>query len=931
MKRLLKSLTLVALFAGMTIPAWGQASPSTEGRDFWVTFLRADEDSGGPEKLTLTISARNKCTVTIENTSTGLNRRLTVNPGNTTIPMINEKASCYSYQSEQVTSTALHVTSTEDISLFAGNYRNKSFDAANIYPTTALLDDYLIQTYPPSAHADDPQGSHFAIVATENNTVVDYTLTAKTNGGKTGTQTTPTLKKGEVYYVWTGKKAGDEADLSGTTVKARNGKKIAVFQGCPHTNLPYGVRDRDHLFSQSMPTAYWGSEFGLTLSRNHRRDIIAVMALNDGTQVYINNEDGEPELVHTFDFSVDKKHYWTFEIGDEEAYSTHKNSPYTGKLPEPLIADSSCFLTTSCPVGVHLFMTSNTYDEPTSTAGSIGDPAMLWISPIEQVIKEISFSTYADGTEVHFMNIVTTTADVPNVVWTDTAGVEHNLQSDFHPIMGNPDYSYARIEILNGSHNLKGNVGFLAHVYGFGEKCSYAYSCGSSTIQRSVTFNGSPLMIDSVYHGLFCADEEIEMKLNIGNNDYESIEWDYGDGVTYSAPPSVSNDQKKKTTHVYTAPGWYDLKVSAVYVNQCTGQRHDEQMRFSFRVVRADTIPVAPKDSCLTLEQQKEIIATEGQAHLDSLVTYGERTILNPEAPCYEDKKLALVVYNLETEETKDTIIGQDAAQGYNGKWYYASQDVTDTTYNTSGCNHYEHYYVKVLTCLELSLKEVGERHICPKDELPVEYVLTKGEIKDIDAEGYNAIFKVPGYADEKFSIPNRPDEGVITLPTEKITKPGKYTGTIVVEDEYCEQTLSLPVAFSVYYPDSIIKYKFNNVMAVYKPGKGGNAGYEFSNYEWHLVRGINDSILVAGPEVSVLYLGQGITFEEGDEVYVKLTEKTGAIPVLPSCRVVIEDVPNYDTTPDKNQAPATKRLVNRQIVINKGDKTYNIYGQLVQ
>jgi hypothetical protein len=152
-----------------------------------------------------------------------------------------------------------------------------------------------------------------------------------------------------------------------------------------------------------------------------------------------------------------------------------------------------------------------------------------------------------------------------------------------------------------------------------------------------------------------------------------------------------------------------------------------------------------------------------------------------------------------------------------------------------------------------------------------------------------------------------------------------------VVEDEYCEQTLSLPVAFSVYYPDSIIKYKFNNVMAIYKPGKGGNAGYEFSNYEWHLVRGINDSILVAGPEVSVLYLGQGITFEEGDEVYVKLTEKTGAIPVLPSCRVLIEDVPNYDTTPDKNQAPATKRLVNRQIVINKGDKTYNIYGQLVQ
>lgn len=48
-----------------------------------------------------------------------------------------------------------------------------------------------------------------------------------------------------------------EGDLSGTYVKARNGKKIAVFQGCPHTNIPYQVKQRDHIFSQAMPTQYW--------------------------------------------------------------------------------------------------------------------------------------------------------------------------------------------------------------------------------------------------------------------------------------------------------------------------------------------------------------------------------------------------------------------------------------------------------------------------------------------------------------------------------------------------------------------------------------------------------------------------------------------------------------------------------------------------
>ena len=937
MKRLLKSLTLVALFAGMTVPAWGQASPSTEGKDFWVTFLQASENDGGPQKLTLTISASKQCIVTITNTYSGLNRRLNVNPGNVTIPMINDKAACYSYQSEQVTNTALHVTSTEDISLFAGNYRDKSFDAANIYPTTALLDDYLIQTYPPSDHENKPQGSHFAIVATEDNTVVDYTLTAKTNGGKTGVQTTPVLNKGQVYYVWTGKKDGDEADLSGTTVKARNGKKIAVFQGCVHTNLPKGVRDRDHIFSQAMPTAYWGSEFGITASRKHRRDIVAVMALNDGTEVYINNEDGDPILVHTFDFNVDKKHYWTFEIGEELAYCADDNkSDYSGQLPSPLVVDSSCYLTTSCPAGVHLFMVSNRYDNVVPKVDDdtlVSDPAMLWISPIEQVIKEINFSTYADGTDFHFMNIVTTTADVPNIVWTDTAGTAHNLQSYFHPIMGNPDYSYARIEIKNGSHSLKGNVGFLAHVYGYGQRCSYAYSCGSSTIQRSVTFNGSPLMIDSVYHGLFCVDNPIEMKLNIGNNDYESIEWNYGDGITYAAPPTLSNNEKKVSTHTYSAPGWYDLTVSAVYVNHCTNQRHDEDMHFSFRVVRPDTIIVAPKDSCLTLQQQKDIIATEGQAHLDSLVAYGERTILNPEAPCYEDKQLALVIYNLETEETLPDKVGKDIAQGYDGKWYDVSTDVTDTIYNTFNCLHIRHYHVEVLTCLGLTFPNDEKKpEMCPGDGLVVNYEFKKGKIRSIDDEGNNAILRIPGMEDLKFEIPNKATNGVelIKLPTEALTKPGRYSATIVVEDEYCEQTLYFPLAFDVNYPTDIMKYKFNNVMAIYKPGHGGNDNYEFSNYEWHLVRNGQDTILASGPELSVLYLGYGNTFELRDQVYVVLTDKSGVIGPLRSCEYEIRDVPPYGE--QTNQAPpATKKLVNRQIIINKGEKSYNIYGQVVQ
>lgn len=916
MKKQLKSLLLAALLLSGTTLTWGQAIPSTEGKDFWVTFLRADEDSGGPEKLTLTISARKSCIVTIDNPNAGINnRRINITPGNTTIPMINDKNACYSYQSEQALYTALHITSTEEISLFAGNYRNKSFDAANIYPTSALLDDYIIQTYPPSVHADDPQGSHFAIVAVENNTVVDYNLTAKTLGNRIGAQTV-TLNKGQVYYVWTGEKEGDEADLSGTTVKARDGKKIAVFQGCPHTNLPYKMRDRDHIFSQAMPLAYWGSEFGITSSLNHRRDIIAVMAINDGTEVYINDADGEPQLVHTFNFNSadpqERKHYWTFEIGDTEAYSTNSNSPYRGKLPEPLVIDSSCFLTTSCPVGVHLFMVSNTYDEPTPSAGSIGDPAMLWISPIEQVIKEISFSTYADGTDKHFMNILTTTADIQNIVWTDEIGTEKSIANQFHPLSGNSEYSFARIEIQNGSHHLKGNVGFLAHVYGFGERCSYAYSCGSSTVQRSVTFNGTPLMIDSTYNGLFCVNEPIEMKLNIGNNNYQSIVWDYGDGVTYETPSYLSNAEKKSTTHTYTSPGWYDLQVSTVFVNQCTGILHNEDMHFSFRVVRADTVFVAPKDSCLSLEDRAQIIADHGQAYLDSLVEYGGRTIINPDAPCYEDKQISFVKFGLETETEFDSIVRNGVE--LNGRWYESDARVTWTVSKPHKCDQHFICNLKVITCLQMNIpNNAAEQTICPGEKLEIPYHKTKGHIGA-------AYFTVPGLIEKEAVVyDDNMMDGTFILPTSSLTKAGYYQGTLLIEDSETEcDAIEATINFTVLYPSDIFKFKFNNVLAVYQ-----NKGYEFTGYQW-----FRNGEAVEGATESILYLGQGVAFEEGDEVFVLLTDESGL--TLPSCPQTLTDIQDYNPE-EEEPAQAQKKIVNRRFMIQKGNEIYDIYGQKIQ
>lgn len=926
MKKQLKSLLLVTLLATSILPMWGQATPSTEGRDFWVTFLQAQQN---PTELILTISAKNACSVTVENPNNNYTTTFTVRANSSTVISTNTAPQtatprrqlriqdCYSTTNEQATYTALHVTATEDISLFAGNYITKTFDATNVLPTAALLDDYVVQTYPPSDHDGDgaSRGSHFAIVAVEDNTEVEYSLTAKTAGGKTGTQNV-TLNKGQVYYVWTGKGAGDAADFSGTTVKAKNGKKIAVFQGCPHTNIPYMVEDRDHIFSQAVPTAYWGSEFGITASRHHRRDIIAVMALNDGTEVYINNEDGDPILVHTFDFNVDKKHYWTFEIGEEIAYSASQKSsvyPKGSKLESPLVADSSCYLTTSCPVGVHIFMVSNRYDTEDGSNYGINDPAMLWISPIEQVIKEIDFATYDKGTSLHYMNIVTTTADVPNMLWTDPDGSTHNLQPYFYPVAGNPDYSYARLQIQSGNHHLKGNVGFLAHVYGYGERESYAYSCGSSTIQRSVTFNGSPLMIDSVYSGVFCVGQEIDMKLNIGNNDYESIEWDFGDGITYAASPSATNDEKKQTSHTYTSPGWYDLSIAAVYVNHCTNQRFNEDMHFSFRVVRQDTVTGGFKHECISVDGKLDGTQLTEEQIADLLANGGNDTTF---ADCPNDVVINIVDYGRDSEYEYSRT-EKDSVYMF-GKWYYASQDVKGTIENASGCDSLITCHLTVITSLDMSVVQ-NDYHICPGEELELAYKKTKGDIQN------PVLFIVPGVLDAQevnFNNDNTLDGTPQTqaLPTTTLS-PGKYHGELRIVDKNAQDTLDRWFDFTVNYPDSVFKYKYNNVLAVYKPGRGGNDGWTFIAYQWY-----RNGDAIPGATQSVYHVDS--TFVEGDVYYVELTDDKGV--TIPSCEQTIDEVPVFDAS-SPAAAPARKILVNRRMVIYKDDKMYDIYGQRVQ
>ncbi len=596
---------------------------TTEGKDFWVTFLRADQATNNDKKLSFSFSAREACTVNIENPYSGYKKTVTVAAnslvnfnvfdGNDPSNRNTDEAICYSFNSEVVDTSALHITSDKPISLFATSYKKATFDATNVLPTDALLDAYMIQNYTPSDHGGDSesQGSHFCIIATEDNTVVDYVPTVYTYGWKRNrdgyfgysefdgkqlgdTLTTPPLKKGQVWYVWTGMGVGDDADLSGTYVKARDNKKIAVFQGNPHTNLPYygfyglssAIKERDHILSQAMPTSYWGNTFALTSSMTRKRDIIRIMALNDGTEVRINGE-----LKHTFDFSKDKKQYWEFEIGEENVQGGDKEKELQTR-PAPVVVGTSCFITTSCPCAVHLFIASRGWDA--YYKNNNGDPAMIWINPIEQQIDKITFATYDsdNGTSGHYVNVVTTADNIDNLTLD---GV--NKKSEFSDVAGsNGQYKFARLSLGStaGTHTLQGDEdkGFIAHVYGLTENESYGFSAGGSTkvLTQEITINGEVFTPES--HNMLCGKDTIHFACHL-NYGFENITWNFGDGTT-------DNSNKDSIDHFYSQSGTYNayVLIQRYSSNVCIGQSLVDSIpilvnigRFEFKIGEPEDAP----------------------------------------------------------------------------------------------------------------------------------------------------------------------------------------------------------------------------------------------------------------------------------------------------------------------------------------------------
>ena len=514
------------------------AQNSTQGREFWLSFMLNGYKYnlyGGWVHNCVMISAKRNCSGTITNPRTGWTEHFSVESARVKFVSIPEEEGC-NEEDEIVADKGLYLVTTDTVSVYTASCAQNSFDATFTLPIESLGSEYIVQTDAQSSIIHEEISnlftSAFLVVATEDNTRIEITPAVTTIGGHPAGQTfSVTLDAGQTYSVRSEYGEGSH-DLSGSMVKAADGKKIAVFNGNTLTTIPdISNGGLDHIFEQALPTFAWGRHFAVTTSNGRARDFVKVTSSADGNTIRKNG--------HRI-AQLDAGESFVFDL---------------------LGIDGSCYLETTEPSMVYLYNT--TYHDALEPASNVqGDPSMVWIPPIELKIDELTFCTFDHGSapiDNHYINVVVERKDIRHV-YLDNELVD---ASRFQPVQGNHNYYFMRKWIAPGIHHLRCRMGLTGHVYGFGEVKGYAYCMGSNVIdlrsQLYVNETPSELLKKGYYA---CIGDTLRFEVE-ANYIINNVQWSFDDNV---------HGQGDKINHVYSESGDYEVVAEIEGTNQFNQQ-----------------------------------------------------------------------------------------------------------------------------------------------------------------------------------------------------------------------------------------------------------------------------------------------------------------------------------------------------------------------
>jgi PKD repeat protein len=542
-------------------PAKGQIS--TMGKEFWVGFMEnnrslpSGNNLGNPDFAVIVISADENATGVIEHLGSSTSFSLAAGQ-QFPFRMPSLTQDLLHRTTGVIENKGIHITSTGRIAVHAFNERSKSADGTVILPVAALGKDYYITSHYESYTGGSNNESTLLVVATEDNTQIEITTSVGTLSGNVAkVPSTIILNRGQSYQI----KAKE--DLTGSRVRvvganADDCKKIAVFGGNKWTRVGSCGGANDHLFQQAYPVNTWGTSFvHVALEGRSSGELVKVLAAEDGTEVFVN---GTSRGIRN------QSEWMSIEFG----------------------VDESAKITTSKPSSVTVFSKSMSCNLPGSPEAGNGDPFMITYSPVEQLLKRISFNAMAlSSITNHYVNLVVRKGSEDKTILDGQP-----VGGSFSPLSGDPNFSIARISISPGIHELKNPDGFTAYVYGFGEIESYGYAAGAA-LDNLNFITESSYSFDIEGEKVACLNSKGLWEIKPENPDYLYFVWNFGDGT-----PTKSGQQ---ALHTFTEPGIYEVVViAAISPNSCD---ESEEITFEVEVLEPKFEIVGETSVCPEVEE----------------------------------------------------------------------------------------------------------------------------------------------------------------------------------------------------------------------------------------------------------------------------------------------------------------------------------------
>lgn len=356
-------------------------------------------------------------------------------------------------QDEIISEQAFHITSDEEITVYALSHAETSTDATLILPTDVLSRNYCVASYNSDGSDNNSTPSQFVVLATEDSTQIKIepkVLTSKRNREPFSI----TLQKGQSYLIQANTKVSEggaeNRDLTGSFISST--KPIAVFSGHQRSKLPITLSNgsRDMLFEQLPGIETWGKStvvvpFAVpTNVRPDGYDLYRTLAAYDSTIIFLD--------------------------GIETAI-INRGGYYESALTK------ATRITSSKPILVTSY--KKTSGDGSGGIFNPGDPFMTVTPPTDQFLNSYLFinpQVERNFNKEYIAQYVTIV--VPEIALDSVILDEKPLNRNIFTSIPQSGFSYTTQKVDDGTHIISCSRPIGIYVYGYGHAVSYGYVGG---------------------------------------------------------------------------------------------------------------------------------------------------------------------------------------------------------------------------------------------------------------------------------------------------------------------------------------------------------------------------------------------------------------------------------------------------------------------